>query len=60
MQNKKSRRDEQRGMVDKGSRRNQIYAKKHGLDVAFWRNSKRRDLSRKRKMFLLDLSEFKD
>ena len=28
MQNRKSRRDEQRGMVDKGSRRNQIYAKK--------------------------------
>ena len=28
MQNKKSRRDEQRGVVDKDSRRNQIYAKK--------------------------------
>ena len=27
MQNKKSRRDEQRGVVDKGSRRNQIYDK---------------------------------
>lgn len=27
MQNKKSRRDEQRGVVDKDSRRNQIYDK---------------------------------